>query len=255
MITINIYISRRIKLLLVFAIIIYLQTNAQVGIGTKNPTRELDIVGNVRIRGLESATGESGIVSILPDGTLSTVSSQERAIGVRFIGFLSKDMPLDSANYSTNTPPYAFEEIIVDDELMDIRDEYNTITGRYVPKVEGVFKVSSSFDIGDYFNEDNDIDILIGLWDFTEDKWVLRRTFQHHNSNINWYTSGDDPDSRNETFSFANYIDLKLGHSYGFRIVASYDDSVTNDFASLKSKNDGGTGASLSSIFSIEKVR
>ena len=233
---------------------IFSHSNAQVGIGTDEPTRELDVNGNVRIRGLSSPSGEAAMVSVLPDGTLNTVFSQENAIGTLFIGLLDHDIPLDKPNYSTNTPPYSFEDIIIDNELLDVNDEYNDITGRYVPITNGVYKIVVSFDIGDYQDPDLDVDILIGLWDFTIDQWVLRRTFQHHNSNIGWYNN-DTPDARNETFNFFNYINLTIGHSYGFRLIASYDDSIIEGFATLRSKNEGGTGASLSTIFSIIKIK
>ncbi len=58
---------------------------------------------------------------------------------------------------------------------------------------------------------------------------------------------------RNESYGITNYLQLRQGHSYGFRIFTDYDSNVTRD-AKLKASNSGSTGTSLSTNFSIEKV-
>ncbi|WP_130736840.1 hypothetical protein [Flavobacterium sp. J27] len=213
---------------------------SQVGIGTTNPTKELDVNGNVRIRGLSNTSGTTTPVSVTEDGTLVTGFNNVTAPGIKFVGFLSNDLSLNL--------DYNFKDIILSNELIDVLNEYNTTTGRYSPSIDGYYKISMDFDIGDYSNNSKDVDILIGLWDFTSNHWVLRRTFKHRDNNNTGMGSG-----RNESYGITNYLQLMQGHSYGFRIFTDYDNNVTRD-AKLKSSNSGSTGSSLSTNFSIEKV-
>lgn len=225
-----------VTLFVIFPIFMF----SQVGIGTTAPTKELDVNGDVRIRGLSNTSGTTTTVSVLPDGTLVTGFNNATAPGVKFVGFLSSDIALNT--------DFNFKEIILNNELIDVLNEYNTTTGRYSPVIDGYYKISMDFDIGDYSNSNKDLDILIGLWDFTTNNWVLRRTFKHRDNNNNGLTSG-----RNESYGIANYLQLHQGHSYGFRIFTDYDNSASRD-AKLKFRNSGSTGSSLSTNFSIEKV-
>lgn len=225
-----------VVLLLIFPFLIF----SQVGIGTTNPTKELDINGNVRIRGLSNNSGTTTPVSVTEDGTLVTGFNNATAPGIKFVGFLSSDLTLNL--------DFNFKEIILSNELIDILNEYNTTNGRYTPSIDGFYKISMDFDIGDYSNSSNDLDILIGLWDFTDNRWVLRRTFKHRDNNNSGLGFG-----RNESYGITNYLQLLQTHSYGFRIFTDYENNTTRD-AKLKSHNTGSTGTSLSTNFSIEKV-
>lgn len=227
------------KLLLLFLIFPYF-IFSQVGIGTTNPTKELDVNGNLRIRGLSNNSGNTTPVSVTEDGTLVTSFNDATAPGIKFVGFLSSDLSLNL--------DFSFKDIVLTNELIDILNEYNTTTGRYSPSIDGYYKISMDFDIGDYSSSTNDLDILIGLWDFTSNKWVLRRTFKHKDNNNSGLGSG-----RNEGYGITNYLQLLQNHSYGFRIFTDYENSTTRD-AKLKSHNTGSTGTSLSTNFSIEKV-
>lgn len=227
------------KLLLLFLIFPYF-IFSQVGIGTTNPTKELDVNGNLRIRGLSNNSGNTTPVSVTEDGTLVTSFNDATAPGIKFVGFLSSDLSLNL--------DFSFKDIVLTNELIDILNEYNTTTGRYSPSIDGYYKISMDFDIGDYSSSTNDLDILIGLWDFTSNKWVLRRTFKHKDNNNSGLGSG-----RNESYGITNYLQLLQNHSYGFRIFTDYENSTTRD-AKLKSHNTGSTGTSLSTNFSIEKV-
>jgi len=229
--------SKRILFLL---LVCPLLTFSQVGIGTTNPTQQLDVNGNIRIRGLSNVTGATTPVSVTEDGTLVTGYNNATAPGIKFVGFLSHDLSLNL--------DYNFKDIILSNELLDLLNEYNTTTGRYSPTIDGYYKVSMDFDIGDYTNNSKDLDILIGLWDFTTNNWVLRRTFKHRDNNNSGMGGG-----RNESYGITNYLQLRQGHSYGFRIFTDYDSNVTRD-AKLKASNSGSTGTSLSTNFSIEKV-
>ncbi len=210
---------------------------AQVGIGTTSPTEELDVNGDVRIRGLSNGSGVTSPVSALPDGTLVTASTSNSAPGTKFVGFLDSDINLDINN--------GFKEIILTNELFDVLNEYDNITGRYSPTIAGYYKTSMDFDIGDYTSTTIDFDFVIGLWDFTTNQWALRRIYKHRS--INLFVG------RIESYGISNYLQLQVGHSYGFRIIPSYDSTVTLD-AKVKYQNGGATGISLSTSFSIEKV-
>ena len=211
---------------------------AQVGIGTKLPTQTLDVDGNTRIRGLSNTTSKILNVSALPDGTLVTQVSDNNAPGVRFVGNLSTDLAL-TAN--------SFFEIRLQNEIIDLLNEYTPTTGRYVPVASSFYKVSLDFDIGDYTSTTDDVDILIGLWNFTSNSWVLRRTFKHRNINLAGFSG------RNESHGISNYVQLIAGNSYGFRIFPTYSASATKN-AKLKFNNTGSTGPSISTSFSVEKV-
>lgn len=228
--------KKLLLLFLVFPFFIF----SQVGIGTTNPTEQLDVNGNVRIRGLSNTSGTTTPVSVKPDGTLVTGLNDITAPGIKFVGFLSSDLHLNL--------DYNFKDIILSNELLDVLNEYNSSTGRYSPTMNGYYKISMDFDIGDYSNSTKDLDILIGLWDFTTNNWVLRRTFKHKDNNNPGLSPG-----RNESYGITNYLQLMQGHSYGFRIFTDYDNGVTRD-ARLKANNSGSTGTSLSTNFSIEKV-
>ncbi|NHN25007.1 hypothetical protein FIA58_004880 [Flavobacterium jejuense] len=225
-----------VLLLLVFPFLIF----SQVGIGTTNPTKELDVNGDVRIRGLSNNSGTTNPVSVTADGTLVTSLNNVTAPGIKFVGFLSSDLSLNL--------DFTFKDIVLSNELLDVLNEYNTTTGRYSPSIDGYYKISMDFDIGNYTNSSNDLDILIGLWDFTANKWVLRRTFKHRDNNNSGLGSG-----RNESYGITNYLQLLQSHSYGFRIFTDYEANTNRD-AKLKSHNTGSTGTSLSTNFSIEKV-
>lgn len=227
------------KLLLLFLVSPF-YIYSQVGIGTTNPTEQLDVNGNIRVRGLSNSSGTTTPVSVKPDGTLVTGLNDITAPGIKFVGFLSTDLHLNL--------DYNFKDIILSNELIDVLNEYNSSTGRYTPTMNGFYKISMDFDIGDYSSDTNDLDILIGLWDFTTNSWVLRRTFKHRDNNNSGLGNG-----RNESYGITNYLQLMENHSYGFRIFTDYENSVTRD-ARLKANNSGSTGTSLSTNFSIEKV-
>ena len=228
---------------LVFAILITNLSYSQVGINTTTPTKELDVNGNMRVRGLSNSSGRTATVSAMPDGTLVTGYSDPSAPGTRFVGFLNADISLNE--------DYNYKEIVLGNELIDVNNEYNASSGRYSPVVSGYYKISMDFDIGDYTSDSYDLDILIGLWDFTTNNWVLRRTFKHRDNNNSGMTDG-----RNESYGISNYLQLTVGHSYGFRIFSDYDPSIGSSGrnAKLKYQNSGSTGTSLSTSFSIEKV-
>lgn len=216
---------------------------SQVGINTTSPTKTLDVNGDTRIRGLSNTENRTVAIYAKPDGTLVNSYSDPSAPGTKFVGFLNNDILLDQ--------DFNFKEILLSNELIDINAEYNSATGKYVPLYSGFYKISMDFDIGDYSNDQYDLDILIGLWDFTTNNWVLRRTFKHRDNNNTTMTPG-----RNESFGISNYLQLTQGHSYGFRIFTDYDGSLNSGQrnAKLKYQNSGSTGTSLSTSFSIEKV-
>lgn len=233
---------KKIKLSFVFALLSVLSFS-QVGINTTTPTKELDVNGDVRVRGLSNPNGRTTQIYAKPDGTLVNSFTDPSAPGTKFVGFLNSDISLDQ--------DYNFKEIILSNELIDVNNEYNVTTGKYAPLYSGYYKISMDFDIGDYSSRDYDLDILIGLWDFTDNNWVLRRTFKHKDNNNTTMTPG-----RNESYGISNYLQLIKGHAYGFRIFSDYDSSVTglNRNAKVKYQNSGSTGTSLSTSFSIEKV-
>lgn len=223
-------------ILLAFPMLLF----SQVGIGTTTPTTQLDVNGDARVRNLSNSLGQTAPVSALPDGTLVTAFTNTSATGIKFVGNLSSDIAL------TNTT--TFYEIILGSELIDVLNEYDNTTGRYQPKKTGYYKISMDFDIGDYTSTSSDLDILIGLWDFTTGAWVVRRTFKHTSNNNSPTYIG-----RSESYGISNYLQLDATHNYGFRIHPTYTSSATKD-AKLKALNSGSTGSSNSTSFSIELV-
>lgn len=215
---------------------------SQVGIGTTNPTQTLDVNGQIRVRGLSNMSGNGMYLHAQPDGTLVTQLTATNVSGLKFVGQLDADIPLNL--------DAAFKEIILKTELVDISNEYNTTTGRFVPSENGFYKINMNFDIGNYTNSTIDLDILIGLWDYTNNKWVLRRTFKHRNSN-------NGALAKTESFGITNYLQLTPGVSYGFRVLADYDNTtmpLAIRDAVLVKDNVSATGSTASTNFAIEKV-
>jgi len=223
---------------------------AQVGIGTTSPTQEIDIVGNARVRGLSNNNNLLLDVYAQADGTLVTAADNANVPGSRFIGLIENDLLLTHDN---------FIEIMLSSEFLDVLNEYDIGSGRYTPAITGKYKVLMDFDLGDYKQTYYDIDLLIGLWDFTEDKWVARRTLGHK-SQLTFSIYG-----RNEGYSYTNYVDLDSTHSYGFRVYPTYNSSsvfnnpnpadATTNICNMKAINTGSTGStSVSTTFAIEKV-
>ncbi len=225
-----------------FAIIFINFTFSQVGIGTTSPTQTLDVNGQIRVRGLSNMSGNGMYLHAQPDGTLVTQLTATNVSGLKFVGQLDADIPLNL--------DAVFKEIILKTELVDISNEYNTTTGRFVPLESGFYKINMNFDIGNYTNSNIDLDILIGLWDFTNNRWVLRRTFKHRNSN-------NGTTAKTESFGITNYLQLTPGVSYGFRLLADYDNTISpapiRD-AVLVKNNVSTTGSTPSTNFAIEKV-
>ncbi|AUP80003.1 hypothetical protein [Flavivirga eckloniae] len=209
---------------------------SQVGIGTTVPTEDLDVNGTVRIRSLSNATGDHLQVVAKDDGTLVTAISDPSAPGSRFIGVLSADLALNSNG---------FRNIILGSEIFDYLNEHNTANGRYTPASSGIYSISMQFDLADYTSTKHDVDVLIGLWDVTNDRWISRRTYAHRSSS---HFSG-----RNEGYSNINYVTLTAGNTYSFRIFPTYNNSVSKSLV-LKRTNGGGTGTSVSTTFAISKV-
>ena len=232
----------KIKKLLSGALLLFcINSFSQVGIGTTTPTKELDVNGNTRIRGLSNSVGKTVLVSVQPDGTLVTNLTDNNAPGIKFAGFLNADLALNTDE--------TFKEIILGNELIDVSNEYNATTGRYVPLVNGFYKVSLDFDIGGYNNSTRDIDVTVGLWDFTNNIWVMKRSFKHKNNN-----NAAMPGARNESQGIVNFLQLAQGNQYGFRVFTDYDNTVTTRTALITFQNSGSTGTSLSTSFSIEKM-
>ena len=225
-------------------ILFILPVFAQVGINTTSPTKEVDIDGGLRVRELTNTKSLTLPVHSLPDGTLVNVAIDNDAPGLRFIGFLGSNLDLDQDQ--------TFYDINLNQELVDLFDEYDTSTSLYKPVSNGTYKIEMDFDIGGFTGTSTDLDILIGMWDNTDNRWVLRRTFKHRDIQSDEFAS-----ARQESYGIANYLDLDSTHVYRFRIIGTYDSSVSSsdyDGILLRS-NTGGTGSSVSTSFSIEKVK
>lgn len=217
---------------------------AQVGIGTTSPTQEIDIVGNARVRGLSNPNGLLLDVYAQADGTLVTALNNANVPGSRFVGLIESDILLTDSN---------FIEIMLSSEFLDVLNEYDIPTGRYIPTVSGKYKILMNFDLGDYKETYYDIDLLIGLWDFADNKWIARRTLGHK-CQLTFSLYG-----RNEGYSYTNYVDLDSTHSYGFRVYPTYNASSSfvdpTNICNMKAINTGSTGStSVSTTFSIEKA-
>ena len=208
---------------------------AQLGIGTHNPTEELDVVGNVKIRDLISQATLP--VSILSDGTLATVATNEASLGVQFIGFLVNDIPLaDGEIY----------DIVLSSRFNPI-GEFIESTNRFVPNSTGLYKVLIDFDIAEYSSTTIDVNITIGLWDFTDNVWETRGMIRHQNNNGTTIP-------REASYTQADFVTFTQGNSYGFRIMAEYGNSVSHN-AILSVENAGTTGSSQATTISIRRVQ
>lgn len=232
------------KTLLLFVLVQSTLLFSQVGVGTTNPTQELDVVGDVRVRGLEAANGITQPVSALPDGTLVTGGSNTSTLGIRFVGFLNADVTLNIGMFS---------DLVLGNELIDTFNEHDNTTGRYVPVANGFYEISMDFDIGDYESDVFSAEVLIGLWNYTTNEFVIRRTFSHLSNNVPVAVG------RSQAYSTSNYINMTAGNSYGFRALPTYrlpaDGLPADDRMVIRFQNVGSSGTSLSTSFSIARVQ
>ena len=226
-----------------------------VGIKTKNTTQELDVNGNVRIRGLANPHNMPIQISALQDGTLVTSISAQATPGIRFVGVLGQDVIILDNQFDNI-------DILDSLELMDFLDEYSG--GRYVPRVSGFYNITIGFDVGDYLSTTEDLDILIGFWEYHNrpttsvgdenifgGEWVARRVVNHRNNN-----NSDISDfAINTSYDNSTYVNLTAGRSYGFRVFGQYNTDIRG--ATLKATNRETEGLSANppvTSFSIEKV-
>lgn len=236
------------KTLLLFVLVQSTLLFSQVGVGTTNPTQELDVNGDARVRGLSNVTGTTQPVSALPDGTLVTAGSDPSSLGIRFVGFLTADIAFSFQ---------VFHDIVLGNELIDIFNEHNAATGRYVPSEGGFYEISMDFDLGDYDSTEFDSEVVMGLWNYTTNNWVVRRIHKHINTNIADITPLFN--GRSESYSGTNYVAMTAGNSYGFRAFPTYrtpaDGVPTTDRISLRFESSGTSGTTLATSFSISRIR
>ena len=226
------------------------QMQGQLGIGTNAPTRDLDVVDTVRVRGLGDESSTLG-VSALSDGTLTTVARDVNAAGVRFIGFLEADAslaPTDGAGDDAHSVQLDLSA------QFNPSNEYNESTNRFVPNSTGLYKVFLDFDITGYTQINSDVLIIAGLRDFAADgtsTWVTRGIFRHQNVNIGFQNP------RQNSYTRAGYVTLTQGRSYGFVVISNFDRSsaVNTRTATLSRENGGFTGSSQATTAGIERIQ
>ena len=225
------------------------QMQGQLSIGTNAPTRDLDVVDTVRVRGLRDESSTLA-VSALSDGTLTTVAIDVNAAGVRFIGFLEEDVslaPTDGSGDFTHSVGIDFSAVF------NPSNEYNESTNRFVPNSTGLYKVFLDLDITGYTQTNSDVLIIAGLRDLTDDPgaWVTRGIFRHRQTNVGF------AEARQGSYTRAGYVTLTQGRSYGFRVVAVYapGSAVNTRTATLARENGGFTGSSQATTAGIERIQ
>lgn len=128
---------------------ISLQVLSQVGIGTNAPTATLDINGNLRIRTVVQETdlgiAKDSILVISREGVVKSITSE--AI------YNSINRSLSKANFSSvsflNLSLLSGSAIVLpfNNELIDLKDEYNTSSYSFNPKQNGYYRIFGTVNI------------------------------------------------------------------------------------------------------------
>lgn len=119
---------------------------SQIGIGTENPTRTLDVNGDLRVRTttatLRESAAKDSIITVGATGNVTRVSSKT-VVESHFKSFVKGSFPMGATGtVSMSIAAGSYAIIPFNTEEFDINDEFNTTNGIFTAKVNGIYSVS-----------------------------------------------------------------------------------------------------------------
>jgi hypothetical protein len=203
--------------------------NGNVGINITTPTNKLHIIATanpLRAEGVVNSTSSSDKILVIDNtGVVKTALASES----NFSGVLSTDFVC--------TATVTIEKIIVQNELLDLGNEYNSSTGLFTPVSSGIYvfelEISASALVegsGPPFRN------AMGLVSASTNQWVGRFNFGATTDVRSFYCKG-----------IANLI---AGQSYYFGVSSSQD----GDVVTITSNPTGYTGSGIGTFFSIQRL-
>lgn len=136
------------KYFLLFILFFPLSSYSQIGIGTENPTRTLDVNGDLRIRTTNATIRESAakdsIITVGATGNITRISSKT-VVESHFKTFIKGGFPAgSSAAISISIPANSYTLIPFNTIDFDINSEFNVSTSTYTAKQPGIYAVTVS---------------------------------------------------------------------------------------------------------------
>lgn len=213
---------------------IFLKSNGNAGVGTLTPSNRLHVfapTNPLRIEGVQaSASVNDKALVIDASGVVKTALVSQSC----FAGYLNTDF---------STGVIAPNKVIVQTELIDLGNEYNTATGLFTPAVSGVYSFDitvtvETSDVNGTVSGLSDNRQVVGFVDNATGKWIVRFNFE------------TTLDAR--SYTFKGVASLTAGQSYHFGIAPTASIPTT---LKIVANPTGITGTGIGTYFSIARLK
>lgn len=202
---------------------------AQVGINTNEPTKELDINGDLRVRKvLDSESSQDIALVVDKDGVVKksiTDASQFKA-------YLASDFTSGSDNII-----YKITNMNI---IEDYSNDFDLQKSVFVPSYDGIYNIviTITSTLSDNLVHNNSV---VGLVDDTTNRWIMRFSIPK-----DYISSLPLNSMAGVTNTFVGTASLKKGQSYYFGVSSNMK---------LLYKPTGDTGEGIGTYFSIELLK
>lgn len=211
-------------------------SDGKVGIGQSIPSNKLHIVDTadpLRLQGVQNTTDTNTSSLVLDANGVVKTSFLQRT---KFGGYINSNFTMTQPAAGTS-----IGKIIIDNEQIDLEDEYDTTTGFFTPITSGVYTWEFAMSYNATGATDADYGtvadrMVIGIASNATSQWVSR-------ANVEAVT-----DTR--YFLAKGIVSLVAGQSYYFGVAAAANKSVT-----LIATPTGGTGSGIGTYFSFTRLK
>ncbi len=210
--------------------------DGKMGIGAISPSNKFHVVDTsdpVRFEGVQNtnATNVSSLV-IDPSGVVKTSFLQR----IKFGGYIT-------TNFSMSQPSTgnSIAKVIIDNEQIDLENEYDTSTGLFTPLETGVYIWEFATSYFGTNAVDNDFGVsaeraVIGVASNSTNLWVARANIENSTDTRYFLAKG--------------IVTLTAGTSYYFGLAAPVNKSMT-----LVASPTGATGSGIGTYFSFTRLK
>lgn len=226
------YLNKNLKKSLLFLCLILSITfsKAQVGINTEQPTKVLDINGDLRIREVDisETTDDIGLVVDKEGNVKKNITSQSY-----FKGYLAN-------NFTSSSTPSTVSKVNGFLVIEQASNEFDLANSTFTPSLSGLYNINLTLTATATSNIATS-NIVYGLVDSETNKWVMRFSIpKSYISDVGLNsTSG-------AVTSFSGAVILTKGKSYHLGITENIR---------LLSNPSGNTGGGIGSYLAIELVK
>lgn len=225
--------SKVMKYLIPFILLFPLITYSQIGIGTDNPTRSLDVNGTFRLRNTASVTRESAakdsVLVVDASGNVDRVTSKT-IMNSHFKSFVRGNYGTSGTTSIPVSSSLGIMKFPVKD--FDLTNDYTISTGFFTAKVPGIYHVSVSVKFAPaVLALTGDVGVAIQKTTGGVTTTKAKSAF----SNIAVLTINVTPPSR----ATETIVELLAGDTISFYVIGASTITVVND----------------ETFFSIEQVR